>query len=139
MCVINQWSFLLLICNWGGRLDFKASPGCVIRSDISQMYPSGRDMAKHGTTSSRLAFGQIDPPVQTSHGLVWYYFGQADLWSDPPRIRPWVRLTFDQSSGQGLLWSDVCTRQRHLVAKCVTTLVSLTSGQMPPKTCGGQV
>ena len=59
------------------------------------------------------ASGQADlwsdePPAETSCGQVYYYFSQVDLWSDVP------------------LW------QRHLVAKCVTTLVRLTSGQMCP-------
>ena len=83
-------------------------------------------------------FSQVDlgsdmyPQAETSCGQLCDYFSQVDLWSDiPPRMRLWVRLTFSHfGSGQPLVR---CTpRQRHLVAKCVTTFVRLTSGQMYP-------
>ena len=38
--------------------------------------------------------------------------GQVDLWSDVPRMRFWVRLTFGQTLGQVDLWSDVPPRIR---------------------------
>ena len=78
----------------------------------------------------RLAFGQKYSKAETFCGHVCYYFGQADLWSDVPPGwgfgSGWhlVRL------GLADLWWDVPPRQRHLVDKCVATLVRLTSGQM---------
>ena len=51
-------------------------------------------MAKCGTTSGRLTFGQMYPMVETSCGQVCYYFGQADLWSDGPPTSP------DEALGQ---------------------------------------
>ena len=51
----------------------------------------------------------------------------------PPTIRLWVRLTFSQASSQPDLWSDVPPWQRHVVAKCVTASVRITSGWMYPK------
>ena len=54
-------------------------------------------IAKFGTTLGRMTFGQMyphtphshTPPapplcVETSHGQIWYCYGQADLWSDIP-------------------------------------------------------
>ena len=60
-------------------------------------------------------FGQDDlwsdvPPVETSHGQVWYYFGKDDLWSDvlPPVVQVSGQVhIFVRSVGQADLWSDV--------------------------------
>ena len=60
----------------------------------------------------RLTFDQMDPLGQTSCGLVCNYCAMVDIWSDIP------------------------PRQRHLVAKCVTTSVRLTTGQMYPQGWG---
>ena len=51
------------------------------------------------------------PLVDTSHGQVWYYFKQTDLWPD--------------------LWSDVppAPYERHLMAKFGTTSSRLTPGR----------
>ena len=67
----------------------------------------------------------------TSCGQMGYYFSQVDHWSDGPPVRdilwPSVLLL---CSGQPLVR---CTpRQRHLLAKSVTTSFRLTTGQMDP-------
>ena len=62
-------------------------------------------MAKFGTTSGRMIFGQMYPPVEASCSQVWNYFGQDNLWSDVPP-------------------------NRHLVAKFETTSGRMTFGQM---------
>ena len=83
------------------------------------------------------------PPVGTSHGQVWYYFEQDDLWSDvPPKAVTRQCYDFgqadlwshvpppkDQALGQVDIWSVFwscwpvirCAPKRHLVAKCDTT------------------
>ena len=43
-------------------------------------------------------FGQMYPLVETCSGQVWYYFGQADLWSDGPPL--------DEAVGQVDISSD---------------------------------
>ena len=93
-------------------------------------------MAKCGTTSGRLTFGQMYPLVgaalgqvdiifvrslcqadlwsdyplvETSHGQMWYYFRQADLWSDVPSQDQALGQVdiFVRSLGQADLYSDV--------------------------------
>ena len=108
----------------------------------------------------RLTFGQMDPLEATSCGQVCYYFSQVDLWSDisPPgetscgqvcsyfsQVDVWLMYPplgealvwldiFVKSSGQTDLWSDgPLTRDFILVAKCVTTVLRLTSGQTYPQ------
>ena len=76
------------------------------------------------------------PLAKTFHGQVWYYFKQADLWSNllsPPHplieashVKVWYYF------GQADLWSNV--HPPHLMAKCVTTLGRLTLCQMDPPT-----
>ena len=58
-------------------------------------------MTKFGATSGQADL-RSDIPIEASGGQVWYYFEQADLWSDVP---PW---------------------ERHLMAKFGTTLVRCT-------------
>ena len=54
------------------------------------------------------------PPVETSHGQVWYYFKYADLWSDVPLSAP-----LEVSNGQVWYYIEQADpRQRHLVAMC---------------------
>ena len=50
----------------------------------------------------------------------------------PPYVRLQIRLTFSQASVQADLWS-VFPWQRHLMAKCATSFVRLTSGQIYPQ------
>ena len=80
---------------------------------------------------------QMEPPIVEASGQIDIFgrsLGQADLLSDNPLyVRLWVRMTFSQALGQTDLWSDIPSKQRNLVAKCVTTLVRLTSGQMYPQ------
>ena len=62
-----------------------------------------------------ISLGQADllvrhnPLVETSHGQVWYYFRQADLWSDvPPSGEASGQVDiFVISLGQADLWSDI--------------------------------
>ena len=70
----------------------------------------------------------------TSCGQVCYYFSQVDLWSDLPPLGEALGQVdiFVRSSGQVGMWSDVPPGQRHLVAKCVTSLFRLVFGQMDP-------
>ena len=77
--------------------------------------------------SGQAHLGQMYPLAETSCGQVCNYFCQVDLWSDVP-------------PGRDILWPSVLLllsgwplvrcipRQRHLVAKCVTTSVRLSSG-----------
>ena len=88
-----------------------------------------------------LTSGQTYPEAGKSCSQVWYYFGsgwhlvrslgKVDIWSDispgrgilwPSVILPWVRLTFGQIFGSGWHLVRHIPRQRHLVAKCDTTL-----------------
>ena len=62
-----------------------------------------------GTTLGRLICGQMYPlphpltsacsPVETSHGKVWYYFGQADLWPDVP-----LHPNLPEETSHGHIW-----------------------------------
>ena len=64
------------------------------------------------------------PCEETSCGQVWYYFGQADLWSDvPPVPNPLMPVPPNNPH------PHPPPQQRHLVAKCVTTLGRLTFNQ----------
>ena len=109
----------------------------LVRCTLRQRYL----VANCVTTLVRLTFGQMSPLAETSCGQVCYYFGQVDLWSEEPLGRDisWpsvlllqVRLTFDRIFGLGWPLVRCAPRQRHLVAKCVMTLVRLTFDQMYP-------
>ena len=92
--------------------------------------------------------------AETSGGQGCYFFGQVDHWSDVPPggDNLWPNVLLLQSGwllvkvplGRDILWPSVLLLwlgwllircipwQRHLVAKCVTTSVRLTSGQSTP-------
>ena len=85
-----------------------------LRLTFDQMYPPGRDNLWPSVILLhlwvRLNFGQMYPP------------GRDILWPSVVLLHLWVRVTYGQMYPQ----------QRHLVAKCVTTAVRLTSGQTSP-------
>ena len=93
-------------------------------------------VAKCDTTWVRLTFGQIFGSGW--HLARWTASGRDILW--PSVIPLWVRLTFDQIFGSGWHLVRCTSRQRHLVAKCDTTLgqadiwsdlwIRMTFGQM---------
>ena len=61
-------------------------------------------MVNYGTTSGIWSYV---PPVVTSCSQVWYYFGQADLWSD---VSPTTDISWSSMGtavGQVDVWSDV--------------------------------
>ena len=120
-----QSSFVSLVWPWSGRPLSKGDHWecCDPGLEPNVVGPQSRvwqvDMFSHGWLVDQLQLAvclttyltkfQPDlPQAETSCGQVCYHFGQVDLWSDVP------------------------PRQRHLVAKCVTTLVRLILGQMYP-------
>ena len=69
----------------------------------------------------------VHPLVETSHGQVWYYCGQADLQSDvPPQTH--------ETSGQVFIWSDVRSGQHHV--RCTPQLKKLSGYGKMIDPCG---
>ena len=73
------------------------------------------------------------PSVETSHGQVWYYFGQDNLGQIYPQAETSCgQVCYD--FGQADLWSHVPPHPK------IRLWVMLTCGQIyPKKTSGGQV
>ena len=69
-------------------------------------------MTQFGTTLGMMTYGQMYPPVETSHGQVSFYSGKDDLQMYPPwetsHSQVWYyfgRLTFGQMYPQrDILW-----------------------------------
>ena len=52
------------------------------RKDPCEVTPKMQSVFKFSNVL--FALSQMYPPVETSHREVWYYFGQADVWSYVP-------------------------------------------------------
>ena len=66
--------------------------------------------------------------VETSHGQIWYYYEQADLWSDVPPSPP-----LEASHGQVWYYIEQADpRQRHLVDMCITPWSHRSDVPPPP-------
>ena len=98
-----------------------------VRLTFGQMYPMKRPLVAKCVTT----LGQVDilSDLQVRLTFGQMYPHSRDILC-PSVILLRVRLTLVRSSGQVDLWLDVPPTGRHLVAKCITTSVRLTFGQM---------